>query len=65
MARQCLVAAIQHGLEVETLATAKNDLQQSETSASLFNKPADKVKCEDLEKVIVGDDPKRFFQVGT
>ena len=23
------------------------------------------MKCEDLEKVIVGDDPKRFFQVGT
>ena len=26
MARQCLVAAIQHRLEVETSATAKNDL---------------------------------------
>ena len=23
------------------------------------------MKCEDLEKVIVGDDPERFFQVGT
>ena len=23
------------------------------------------MKCEDLEKVIVGDDSKRFFQVGT
>ena len=22
------------------------------------------MKCEDLEKVVVGDDPKRFFQVG-
>ena len=30
----------------------------------LFNRPADEVKCEDLEKVIVGDDPKKFFQVG-
>ena len=23
------------------------------------------MKCEDLEKVVVGDDPERFFQVGT
>ena len=23
------------------------------------------MKCEDLEKVIVGDDPERFSQVGT
>ena len=22
------------------------------------------MKCEDLDKVIIGDDPKRFFQVG-
>ena len=22
------------------------------------------MKCEDLEKVVVGDDPERFFQVG-
>ena len=29
----------------------------------LFNKPADEAKCEDLEKVLVGDDPEKFFQV--
>ena len=23
------------------------------------------MKCEDLEKVVVGDNPERFFQVGT
>ena len=22
------------------------------------------MKCEDLEKVVIGDDPERFFQVG-
>ena len=22
-------------------------------------------KCEDLEKIIVGDDPEKFFQVGS
>ena len=26
--------------------------------------PADKVECEDLERVIVADDPEEFFQVG-
>ena len=60
MARQCLIVAIQHRPKVET---AENDLQQSETSASLLGRPADEVKCEDLEKVVVGDDPKRFFSV--
>ena len=65
MARQCLVAAIQHKLEADTLATAENDLQQLETPASLFSELADEVKCEDLEKVVVGDDPEKFFQIGT
>ena len=55
---------IQHRPEVETSATTENDLQQLETSASLFSRPADEVKCEDLKKVVVGDDPERFFQVG-
>ena len=24
----------------------------------------DEVKCENLEKVVIGDDPERFFQIG-
>ena len=28
------------------------------------NRPTEVVKCEDLEKVVLGDDPKKFFQVG-
>ena len=27
--------------------------------------PADGVECEDLEKVVIADDPEKFFQVGT
>ena len=65
MARQYLVAAIQHKPETDTLATVENDLQQLETPASLFSEPADEVKCEDLEKVVVRDDPKKFFHIGT
>jgi len=29
-----------------------------------INGPADEVKCENLEKVVVGDDQEKFFQVG-
>ena len=31
---------------------------------SLSGEPADEVKCEDLENVVIGDDPEKFFQVG-
>ena len=31
--------------------------------ASPINTPAEEAKCEDLERVIIGDDPERFFQV--
>ena len=27
--------------------------------------PADEVKCEDLERVVIGDDLERYFQIGT
>ena len=28
-----------------------------------INKPAEDAKCEDLVKVTVGDNPKKFFQI--
>ena len=31
----------------------------------MFGGPADEVKCEDLERVVIGDDPEMFFQIGT
>ena len=64
MARKCLIAAIQHKPEIDTSAIIGNDLLQLETPVSLFNGPADEVKCEDLEKVVIGDDLERFFQIG-
>ena len=64
MARQCLIAAIQHKPEGDTSAITENDLQRLETSASFFSGLVDGVKCEDLEKVVIGDDPERFFHVG-
>ena len=64
VARQCLVAAIQHKPEVDTSVTAENDSLQLKTPASLFGEPVDEVKCEDVEKVVIGDDPEKFFQIG-
>ena len=29
-----------------------------------IDKPAEDKKCEDLVKVVVGDDPEKFFQIG-
>ena len=65
VARQCLVATIQYKPEADTSTIAENDLQQLETPASLLSEPVDEVKCEDLEKVVIGDDPEKFFQIGT
>ena len=63
VARQCLVVAIQHKPEVDTSAIAENDSQQLKTPASLSSEPTDEVKCEDLEKVAIGDDPRKYFQI--
>ena len=30
----------------------------------IVNGSTEEVKCEDREKIVVGDDPKKFFQVG-
>ena len=64
MARQCLIAAIQHKPGVDILAITENDLMQLETLISLFSGPANELKCEDLERVVIGDDPERFLQIG-
>ena len=28
------------------------------------DRPVEEAKCEDLEKIVVGDDPEKFLQVG-
>ena len=64
MARQCLVAAILHRPEAESPASTKRGLQQLKTLVLPDNGSAEEAKCEDLERVVVGDDPEKFFQVG-
>ena len=63
MVRQCLVAEILHQPKAESLASAEKGLQQSKILALPVNGLVKEVKCEDLEKVVVGDDLEKFFQV--
>ena len=65
MTRQCMVAAILHRQNVESSAFSKRNLWQSKTLTSINDESAEGAKCEDLEKVTVGDDQEKFFQVGS
>ena len=65
MARQCMVAAILHRPNAESLTFAKKGLWQSKTSVLPDNGSTEEAKCENLEKVAVGNNPEKFFQVGS
>ena len=65
MARQCMVAAILHWPEAKSSIFAKKVLWQSKTPVLLDNGSIEEAKCEDLEKVVVGNDPEKFFQIGS
>nr|XP_023879469.1 uncharacterized protein LOC111991886 [Quercus suber] len=64
-ARECLVAAISHRPSVESSAPVKENSKQLKNPASPINALFEDAKCEGLEKVAIGDDPERFFQVGS
>ena len=64
MARQCLMTVIMHQPTAESSASAEGGLYQSKSLVLHVNGPAEEVKCEDLEKIVVGDDPEKFFHVG-
>ena len=59
------MAVILHQLEVESSASVEKVLKQLKALVLLVNGSAKKAKCEDLKTVVVGDDPEKFFQVGT
>ena len=63
MARQCMVAAIRHKPEAEPSTRRKKDLQQLKPLVLSVDKPVEEAKCEDLIKVTIGDDLKKFFQI--
>ena len=54
-----MVAAIQHKPEAESLVHGEKGMQQLKSSALSIDKPAEDAKCEDLVKVVIGDNPER------
>ena len=59
------MAAIQHKPKAESSVHEGNHLQQLKPPALTIDKLAEDAECEDLVKVNVGDDPKKFFQIGS
>ena len=60
-----MVTAILHRPKTESLAFTKRGLQQSKTPVLPDNGSTEEAKCEDLVKVVIGDDPEKLFQVGS
>ena len=58
------MATILHQPEDESLTSVVGGLLQSKTHVLPTDVQIDEAKWEDLEKVIIGDDPEKFFQVG-
>ena len=56
MARQCLMVAIMHKPTTESSTFAEGGLQQLKSPMLLVDGLAEEAKCEDLEKVVVGED---------
>ena len=65
VARQCMGAALQHKPEAESSVRGEKGFQQLKSSALSIDKPTEDAKCEDLVKVVIGDDPEKFFQIGS
>ena len=63
--RQCMMAAILHRPEIESSASVERSLQQLKTLALPIDRRVEEAKCENLENVVIGDDPEKFFQVET
>ena len=59
-----MVAAISYRPDAESSAPVEEDLWQSKTLAPPLEIAAEEAKCEDLERVVVGGDAEKFFQVG-
>ena len=59
-----MVAAVSHRLDAESSALVEKDLWQSKDPTLPLKTVAEEEKCEDLEKVVIGGDAEKFFQIG-
>ena len=65
MAKQCMVAAILYRPNMESSFSSEKNLQQSKNQTLTNDESSEKAEYEDLEKVTIGDDQEKFFQVGS
>ena len=65
MVRQCTVAAIRHMPESEHMALSQKELWQLKPPVLSIDRTAEEAKCEDLVKITIGNDPDKFFQIGS
>ena len=65
MVWQCMVAAIRHRPEVEPMTLSEKELQQLKPPVLSIDRTTEEVECEDLVKVTIGDDPEKYFQIGS
>ena len=65
MARQCMVTAIRHRPEAEPVTLSKKELYQLKPLVLSIDGTFKEAECEDLVKVTIGDDPEKFFQIGS
>ena len=56
-----MVAAIRHRPEPEPVTLGEKELQQLKPPMLPIGGTSDEMKCEDLVKITIGDDPKKFF----
>ena len=43
----------------------EKELSQLKPPMESIDRPAEEAKCEDLVKITIGDDPEKFFQIGS
>ena len=65
MAWQCMVAAIRHRPEAEPVTLSKKELYQLKPLVLSIDGTFKEAECEDLVKVTIGDNPEKFFQIGS
>ena len=65
MARECMVAAIQHRPEAKLVTLNEKELSQLKPLVLSIDGTFKEAECEDLVKVTIRDDPEKFFQIGS
>ena len=61
MAKQCMVAVNRHQTGGRSSASTGRDLYQSKVPMLFVEVEEERVKCEQLERVVISDDGEKFF----